>query len=215
MSWRVSSGLDTPRPRTATPSCDASTLRAPDSTKERRWPRLPSTPALRTRRTSRACSGPLTASRRSATRDCPRASPFAMNSYDFVVVGAGTAGCVVAARLSEDPGAHVLLLEAGRRELPEAVAKPPAWPTLAGTSADWGGSSVVMAATGTSIALPRGRGLGGSSAINGMVFTRGHRSSYDGWVAAGAKGWGFDDLLPYLKRGEATTGRDPAVRGLR
>ena len=137
-----------------------------------------------------------------------------MDSFDFVVVGAGTAGCVMAARLSEDAGATVLLLEAGSGKLPAAVAEPPAWPTLAGTAANWGNTSVVMAATGTSIPLPRGRGLGGSSAINGMVFTRGHRSSYDAWVAAGAKGWGFDDLLPYFQRSEATKGRDPAVRGL-
>src|SRR5262245_17801093 len=139
---------------------------------------------------------------------------FAMDSFDFVVVGAGTAGCVMAARLSEDAGATVLLLEAGSGKLPAAVAEPPAWPTLAGTAANWGNTSVVMAATGTSIPLPRGRGLGGSSAINGMVFTRGHRSSYDAWVAAGAKGWGFDDLLPYFRRSEATTGGDPAVRGV-
>src|SRR5262249_58981756 len=76
-----------------------------------------------------------------------------------------------------------------------------------------GNTSVVMAATGTAIPLPRGRGLGGSSAINGMVFTRGHRSSYDAWGAAGAKAWGFDDLLPYFRRSEATERRDPAVRG--
>jgi choline dehydrogenase len=137
-----------------------------------------------------------------------------MDCYDFVVVGAGTAGCVMAARLSEDAGAKVLLLEAGSGKLLEAVAEPPAWPTLAATSANWGNTSMVMAATGTSIPLPRGRGLGGSSAINGMVFTRGHRSSYDAWVAAGAKGWSFDDLLPYFRRSEATEGGDPAVRGL-
>jgi len=136
-----------------------------------------------------------------------------MDGYDFVVVGAGTAGCVMAARLSEDADAKVLLLEAGSGKLPEAVGEPPAWPTLAGTWANWGNTSVVMAATGTAIPLPRGRGLGGSSAINGMVFTRGHRSSYDAWGAAGAKAWGFDDLLPYFRRSEATERRDPAVRG--
>src|SRR5262249_6873780 len=90
----------------------------------------------------------------------------------------------------------------------------PAWPTLAGTPANWGNTSVVMAATGTSIPLPRGRGLGGSSAINGMGVTRGHRLSYDAWGATGAKSWGVDDLLPYFCRSEATPGGDPAVRGL-
>jgi choline dehydrogenase len=64
------------------------------------------------------------------------------------------------------------------------------------------------------IPWPRGRGLGGSSAINGMVFLRGHRSSYDAWVTAGAEGWGFDDLLPYLRRSEHADGRDPAIRGV-
>jgi choline dehydrogenase-like flavoprotein len=73
---------------------------------------------------------------------------------------------------------------------------------------------VLQAATGTVIPWPRGRGLGGSSAINGMCFTRGHRSSYDAWVTVGAKGWGFDDLLPYLRRSEHAEGRDPAVRGV-
>jgi choline dehydrogenase len=90
---------------------------------------------------------------------------------------------------------------------------PPAWPSLAGTPADWAGTSVVGAATGTSIPLPRGRGLGGSSAINGMAFLRGHRSSYDAWPGAGAKGWGFDDLLPFMRHSEHAAGRDPAVRG--
>ena len=131
--------------------------------------------------------------------------------YDFIVVGGGTAGCVIAARLSEDPAVQVLLVEAGAREPVQAV--PSAWPTLLGTTADWGDLTVVQRATGTRIYSPRGRGLGGSSSINGLAFVRGHSSSYDAWVGQGAEGWGFDDLLPYFKRSENIERRDASLRG--
>jgi choline dehydrogenase len=133
--------------------------------------------------------------------------------YDFVVVGAGTAGCVIAARLSEDTAARVLLLEAGSCEALDLMAVPPAWPTLMGSSADWADRTVAQEATGSSVAWPRGRALGGSSSINAMNFVRGHRASYDAWEQHGAKGWGFDDLLPFFKRSEHVEGRDPALRG--
>jgi choline dehydrogenase-like flavoprotein len=136
-----------------------------------------------------------------------------MRGYEYVVVGAGTAGCVLAARLSED-GVPVLLLEAGGARALESMAIPPAWPTLMGSSADWADRTVPQQVTGTRVAWPRGRGLGGSSSINAMNFVRGHRASYDAWVTAGAKGWGFDDLLPAFKRSEHTEGRDPALRGV-
>jgi choline dehydrogenase-like flavoprotein len=136
-----------------------------------------------------------------------------MHDYEYVVVGAGTAGCVLAARLSED-GARVLLLEAGDAQALESMAIPPAWPTLMGSSADWADRTVPQRATGTRVSWPRGRALGGSSSINAMNFVRGHRASYDAWVTAGAKGWGFDDLLPAFKRSERTEGRDPALRGI-
>jgi choline dehydrogenase len=93
------------------------------------------------------------------------------------------------------------------------VRDPQAWPTLRGTRADWGESTVVQAATGKAIPYPRGRGLGGSSSINAMLFARGHRSSYDAWAGLGIPGWGFDDLLPYFRRSETAVGRDPGLRG--
>ena len=136
----------------------------------------------------------------------------ATSVHDFIIVGGGSAGCVIAARLSEDENVRVLLLEAGDPGLDRA-AVPREWLSLLGSSMDWCTRTVELAATGAPMPWPRGRGLGGSSAINGMVFTRGHPSSYDAWVECGAKGWGFRDLLPYFMRTENTAGRDPALRG--
>jgi len=135
------------------------------------------------------------------------------NSFDVVVVGAGAAGCVLASRLSEEPSTRVLLLEAGSATPPPASAIPPLWPTMIGGSADWGDSTTVQSATGSSVRLVRGRGIGGSTATNAMMFVRGHWASYAAWENVGAKSWGFDDLLPYFKRSETAVGGDPALRG--
>ncbi|MEZ5666542.1 MAG: GMC family oxidoreductase N-terminal domain-containing protein [Alphaproteobacteria bacterium] len=122
-------------------------------------------------------------------------------AYDFVVVGAGTAGCVLAARLSEDRHARVALVEAGRAASDPAIADPLAWPALQGSAVDWGYATVPQAA-GRRHAWPRGRVLGGSSAINAMAHVRGHPDDFDRWAAAGCRGWGYADLMPYFRRSE-------------
>ena len=135
-----------------------------------------------------------------------------MTEYDYIVAGAGTAGCVVAARLATGGSARVLLLEAGGAAQTKAMTVPNAWPENLGSAADWGGVTTGQADAGTGI-YPRGRVLGGSGSINAMAHVRGHRAVYDRWAAGGATGWDFAGLLPCLKRSEQATGRDPALRG--
>ncbi len=138
-----------------------------------------------------------------------------MSSYDFVVVGGGSAGSVVVSRLSEDRDVRVLLLEAGPADGPAAMSVPAAWPVLIGSEVDWGYETVPQPGLGgNAIACPQGKVLGGSSSINAMVFLRGHRSAIDAWAAAGAQGWGYDDLLPYYRRSEHTAGLDTHYRGV-
>ena len=105
-----------------------------------------------------------------------------MDVFDYVVVGGGS---VVAARLSQDRDAGVLLLEAGAAQPLEAMSVPAAWPTLRGSSADWANMTTTQSELQKAVAWPRGRALGGSSSINAMMFARGHWSSYDAWEAAG------------------------------
>src|SRR5260221_9200907 len=137
-----------------------------------------------------------------------------MNRFDYVVVGAGSAGCVIAARLSEDPQKRVLLLEAGPADGPDTMAVPRAWPSVVGREVGWGYATVSqLAAGGMARQYPRGKVLGGSSSINGMTFLRGHRSGYDAWAASGAAGWGYEDLLPFFKRSETAERGDQAFRG--
>jgi choline dehydrogenase len=111
----------------------------------------------------------------------------AVKDYDYIVAGAGTAGCVVAARLSQDPGVRVLLLEAGSPARTRAMSVPNAWPENLGSTADWANVTTDQADAGA-VPYPRGRALGGSSATNAMAHVRGHRAIYDSWDASGAPG---------------------------
>ena len=135
-----------------------------------------------------------------------------MPEFDYIIVGAGTAGCVLAARLSEDASSEVLLLEAGSAARTRAMTVPSAWPELLGSAADWADVTTTQADAGP-MPYPRGKTLGGSGAINAMAHVRGNRAVYDGWAEDGARGWGFADLLPYFRRSEHAPGRDPALRG--
>lgn len=127
-----------------------------------------------------------------------------MSSFDYVVVGAGSAGCVLAARLSEQPDATVAVLEAGGSDRNLAVRIPAAFPKLFHTDRDWDYTSdPEPGLMGRRLYMPRGKMLGGSSSMNAMLFVRGNRADYDGWAKAGATGWSYDEVLPYFKAMES------------
>jgi choline dehydrogenase len=124
--------------------------------------------------------------------------------FDYVIVGAGSAGCVLAGRLSEDLGSRILVLEAGPPDAAPEIRMPAATPLLWQGPYSWGDATARQAhAGGRELFWPRGRTLGGSSSINGMVYIRGNRVDYDAWRNAhGCAGWGYADLLPYFRRAE-------------
>lgn len=124
--------------------------------------------------------------------------------FDYIVVGAGSAGAVVAARLSEDPSASVLLLEAGPVDDDDMIRLPAGFSTLFKTTWDWGYTSTPQKMLGGRLAdWPRMKALGGCSAMNAMIYIRGNRADYDEWRDSyGATGWGYEDVLPYFIRAE-------------
>ena len=137
-----------------------------------------------------------------------------MGTYDYVIVGAGSAGCVLANRLSEDPDVEVLLIEAGGRDDSHAIRIPAAFPALMRTDKDWDHlSGYEPGCNNRRIFLPRGRVLGGSSSINAMVYIRGHRLDYDEWRDLGCVGWGWDEMLPCFKRAEDNERGADALHG--
>jgi choline dehydrogenase len=127
-----------------------------------------------------------------------------VREFDYIIVGAGSAGCVLANRLSANPANQVLLLEAGGSDknifvqMPTALAYP-----MASERFNWGyHSEPEPCLDGRRITCPRGKGLGGTSSINGMVYVRGNPHDFEEWEAEGAKGWGYRDCLPYFKKAE-------------
>tara|TARA_A200000159_G_C7332467_1_gene343586 strand:+ start:343 stop:1986 length:1644 start_codon:yes stop_codon:yes gene_type:complete len=136
------------------------------------------------------------------------------NNYDYIIVGAGSAGCAVANRLSENPQNNVLLIEAGRASHP--VTRLPASFALLidNPLANWRYRSEPEESTGDrEIPIPRGKLLGGSSAINGLVYVRGNKLDYDTWAQMGNTGWSYDDVLPFFKKMENYQGELSEIRG--
>ncbi|MGC2198575.1 MAG: GMC family oxidoreductase N-terminal domain-containing protein, partial [Stellaceae bacterium] len=138
-----------------------------------------------------------------------------MEAYDYIVVGAGSAGAAVANRLSADPRNDVLLLEAGWASHPWSPIPIGMARLITNPAANWLYSSEPEASTnGRRLPVPRGKLLGGSSSINGMVFVRGQAQDFDTWAQMGNRGWSYTEVLPFFKLMESYSGEgDDALRG--
>jgi len=121
------------------------------------------------------------------------------NEFDFVIIGAGSAGCVLANRLSADPATRVLLIEAGGPEADPLIEAPGKWTSLIGSALDWNYETDPVPGLGNrTLKWPRGKSHGGSSSINAMAYTRGHRLCYDTWARQAGADWGYAALLPHF-----------------
>ena len=137
------------------------------------------------------------------------------SEYDYIIIGAGSAGCVLAARLSEDPDTRVLLLEAGGKDTNFMIHMPAGVGSLiSGDAENWAYyTEPQQHLDGRKLFWPRGKVLGGSSSINGMIYIRGHARDYDLWQQMGLPGWSFADVLPYFRRSEGNAHRDDDFHG--
>ena len=145
------------------------------------------------------------------------------NYPDYIIIGGGSAGCVLAARLSDDPDCHVVLLEAGGEDLNPLIHIPAGYiKTMVNPAMNWMFETEPEDSSGNRrIAIPRGKVLGGSSAINAMLYVRGQAADYDGWAQRGNLGWSYDDVLPYFRKAEnceqlskGDEGFDSTLRGV-
>lgn len=137
-----------------------------------------------------------------------------MREYDYIIIGAGSAGCVLANRLSADPGNKVLLIEAGGPDKKFKIGIPAAYGNLHRSEVDWGFVTEPQhCINDRKIYLPRGKIVGGCSSTNAMAYVRGNRNDYDEWAALGNKGWAYDDVLPYFKKSEHNEDIDNEYHG--
>jgi choline dehydrogenase len=129
------------------------------------------------------------------------------SEYDYIIIGAGSAGCVLASELSRNPDHRVLVIEAGRRDWSPMIHMPAGIQSLIeGTSYNWAFRTVPQKhMNDRRMFIPQGKAIGGTSSINGMIYIRGSRQDYDNWALQGCTSWGYDDVLPIFKRLEANT----------